>query len=231
MSSAPNCWTVAELLSRCSRRPPDEIAWQEFVRRYHLTIRTNVLKTYYSKAKKEMDRKPQFLEDTIEDLVQTVYIKLIEDQNEALNRFEGKHDNSIYQYLGIISINVVRDHFRETKAKKRPKISFSLDQLLETSGDSSLLGENLSDIDGSPMDGSSAYFTIKDIEGALKQAVAGRNKDRDILIFKMRYYEGLTLDEISKAVGPKVSAVSVGSILNRIIKRLKPLLGPEGEIH
>ncbi|MCI0485301.1 MAG: sigma-70 family RNA polymerase sigma factor [Blastocatellia bacterium] len=230
MSSAPNCWTVDELLSRCSRRPADEIAWQEFVRRYHTTIKTNVVKTYYQKAKKEIDRKPQFLEDTIEDLVQAVYMRLIEDQNEALNRFEGKHDNSIYQYLGIISINVVRDHFREMMAKKRPKVSFSLDQLLEIS-DSPLLGENLSDIDGSPMSEASAYFTFDDVESALRKAVVGKNKERDILIFKMRFYEGLTLDEISRAVGPRVSAVSVGSILNRIIKRLKPLLGLEERIH
>ncbi|MCI0490029.1 MAG: AAA family ATPase [Blastocatellia bacterium] len=217
-------WSITELLSRCSSRPLDEVAWQEFVRRYHSTIRANVLKTYYSKAKKEMDRKPQFLEDMIEDLVQTVYIKLIENQSAALNHFVGKHDNSIYQYLGIISINVVRDYFREVMAKKRPKVSFSLDQLLEISGDSPLLGEAISDIDGSPLDEGGAYFTVEDVESALRKVVSSKNRDRDIAIFKMRYYEGLTLDEISEAIGPNMSAVSVGSVLNRIVKRLNPLL-------
>lgn len=229
MPSVASHWTVTELLSRCSRRPPDDIAWQEFVRRYHSTIRTNVTKTYYRKAKKELDRKPQFLEDAIDDLVQAVYVKLIEDRNDALDRFAGKHDNSIYQYLGVIAINVVRDHFRETMAQKRPKISFSLDQLLETSGDSALLNGNLSTIDGLPVDGASAYFTFDEVESALKKAVVGKNRNRDILIFKMRYYEGLTLDEISRLLGPEVSAVSVGSILNRIIKRLKPLLNSVAE--
>jgi RNA polymerase sigma factor (sigma-70 family) len=223
----PPCdWTVAELLKKCSMRPADEAAWQEFVRRYDHTIRLSVIKTFHRKAREETDRKPQFPEDLIEDLVQAVYVRLVEDHNRALARFEGEYANSIFQYLSMISINVVRDYFREMRAQKRPKVSFSLDELLETSGDGAIFEEARSRIDGQPLGHDKEMFTFEEIEEALDKAVSGKNRNRDILIFRLRYIEGLTLEEITKVMGLDISAISVGSILNRIIKRLRPMLQP-----
>ena len=214
-------WSVSSLLERCSGRPPDEEAWQEFVKRYHVTIRSNVIKTFHRKAKEESDRKPQFPEDMVEDLVQAVYMRLVEDRNRALARFEGEHENSIYQYLAMISINVVRDHFREARAQKRPKISISLDELLEIGGDGVLSDES---VRWNPAASHRTTLGEDEVEQALRRAVKGKNRDRDLLIFKLRYYEGLTLEEITATLGLGISAVSVGSILNRIIKKLRVLL-------
>jgi RNA polymerase sigma factor (sigma-70 family) len=219
-------WTVAELLKRCSMRPADEVAWQEFVRRYDHTIRLSVMKTFHRKAREEADRKPQFPEDLIEDLIQAVYMRLVEDHNRALERFAGEFANSIFQYLSMISINVVRDYFREMRAQKRPKVSYSLDELLETSGDGALFEEARSRLDGRPLAHTKEAFTLEEIEEALDKAVSGKNRERDILIFKLRYNEGLTLEEITKAMGLKISAISVGSILNRIIRKLRLMLEP-----
>src|SRR4030095_7772433 len=139
--------TVHELLTQCMRRPPDEGAWREFVHRYHGAIRASVAKTFHIRASQESDRRAQFPEDLIEDLVQAVYVRLVEEGNRALKRFEGEHENSIYRYLGIISMNVVRDHFREAKAQKRPKVTYSLDELLDSSGDGGMLKDAIRSID------------------------------------------------------------------------------------
>jgi|GEM_PF-670796 len=221
-------WSVADLLKRCSRRPPDDVVWKEFVRRYNATIKSSVVKTFYTKAREETDRKPQFPEDLIEDLVQSVYMRLVEDRNRALDRFEGEHENSIYQYLAMISINVVKDYFREMRAQKRPKVSFSLDALLESSGDSPLLNQTVGRLDGKPMFESDLSFVMEEVEYALKRSVSGKNRERDILIFKLRFYEGLTLEEITRVMNLDISAISVGSILNRILKKVRPLLDPPG---
>lgn len=223
--------TVAELLKLCSKRPADEAAWQEFVRRYNTTIRAHVVRTFHKKAREESDRKPQFPEDTIEDLVQAVYMRLVEDQNRALERFTGEYENSIFQYLGMISINVVRDYFREAKAKKRPKVTYSLDELLEKSGDSSMFEEARSRLDGRAVTESSAAYTLDEIERALKKSVSGRHRDRDMMIFQLRYYEGLTLEEIKQTMRLDLSPISVGSILNRITFKMKPLLLRERKRH
>jgi RNA polymerase sigma factor (sigma-70 family) len=160
----------------------------------------------------------------IEDLVQVVYVRLVEEGNRALNRFEGEHENSIFQYLAIISMNVVRDHFREGKAQKRPKLSFSLDELMENTGEGGMLKDAVSSIDGTRMTGAPSNLTMEDLEGALKRSVSRRHRDRDALIFKLRYYEGLTLEEIKKALALDISPIGVGSILNRINGKLRAKL-------
>ena len=214
--------TVHELIMRCQERPPDEDAWQEFVRRYHGSIRASVAKTFHSRANQETDRRAQFPDALIEDLVQIVYVRLLEEGNRALDRFEGLHDNSIFQYLGIIAMNVVRDHFREAKAQKRPKISFSLDELLENAGEGGMLKEAVSGIDGSST--ALSNLDMEEIESALKRSVSRRHRDRDTLIFKLRYYEGLTLEEIKISLGLNISPIGIGSILNRINQKLRTKL-------
>jgi len=216
--------TVHELLRRCLQRPPDEDAWREFVHRYHGAIRASVAKTFHLRVSQETDRRAQFPDDLIDDLVQVVYVRLVEEGNRALNRFEGEHENSIFQYLGIIAINVVRDHFREAKAKKRPKLTFSLDELLENHGDGGMLKDAVAPIEGSSFTGSALTLTIEDVEAALKRSVSRRHRERDALIFKLRYYEGLTLEEIKKALVLDISPIGIGSILNRINGRLRQKL-------
>jgi RNA polymerase sigma factor (sigma-70 family) len=216
--------TVYELLMRCLERPPDEAAWQEFVYRYHPAIKAAVAKTFRSRVGQETERRAQFPDDLIEDLVQTVYVRLVEEGNRALERFEGEHENSIYRYLGIISMNVVRDHFREAKAQKRPKVTFSLDELLENSGDGGMLKDAISSIDGKPIMGSALNLTMEDVEAALIRSVSRRHRDRDALIFKLRYLDGLTLEEIRTALRLDISAMGIGSILNRINGKLRTRL-------
>lgn len=215
--------TASELLKLCSKRPADEAAWEEFVRRYNPTIKAHVVKTFHKKAREESDRKPQFPDVLIDDLVQAVYVRLIEDQNRALERFEGEYENSVFQYLGMISINVVRDYFREQKAIKRPKITYSLDELLEKSGDGPMF-EAKSRLDGKPMADSNSEYTSEEIERALKKAVSGRHRDRDILIFQLRFERGLTLEEIKQALNLDLSPISVGSILNRLTNKMRDFL-------
>jgi RNA polymerase sigma factor (sigma-70 family) len=209
--------TVHDLLTQCMRRPPDEGAWREFVHRYHGAIRASVAKTFHIRASQESDRRAQFPEDLIEDLVQAVYLRLVEEGNRALDRFQGEHENSIFQYLGIIAVNVVRDYFREARAQKRPKLSFSLDELLENTGEGGMLRNAVTGING----GTSDSVTFEDLEGALKRSVSRRHSDRDSLIFKLRYYEGLTLEEIKKALALDLSPIGIGSILNRINGKLR----------
>ncbi len=223
MSSDASQWRVEELLARCTSQPVDERAWEEFVRRFHQTIRSSVMRTFHRMAKGEADRRPQFTDEHSEDLVQSVYAKLVEDDMRALRQFEGGHEDSIYQYLVMISVNVVRDLFRETKAQKRPKISYSLDQLLEDCGDIPL-EDIVVGVDGLPIDKSQVSFTSEEIERALNKAIRDKNRDRDKLIFRLRFDEGMKLDEIARFLGPDITSAKIGAILNRMLKRLKSSL-------
>lgn len=210
-------WTITELLSRCANRPPDEVAWQEFVRRFHTTIRTHVHKTFHRKVREEIERKEQFPEDVVEDLVQLVYCRLVENRSRALLQFQGEHANSIYQYLAMISVNVVRDHFREAKAQKRPKLSHSLEELLDSGGNDLPVQRPFETVDPVELQ--------RQIDLALKKSVTGKNRDRDITIFKLHYFEGLSSEDIIKTLGLEISAIGVNSILSRIVRKMKAYIG------
>lgn len=215
--------TVLDLLTRCAKRPVDEAAWSEFMTEFHPLIKATVSKTYRSKAWEGGDIRSHAYEDQMEDLVQRVYIKLIEDDSRALANFLGEHANSIYQYLQMISINVVRDHYRGKKAKKRPKIVSSIDELMETSSEGAAVRSIVTDINGRVVKESNAPVTIDEAEAFLKRNMKGKNRHRDLMIFQLRYREDLTLEEISQLLDSRLTAISVGSILKRTADKLKPL--------
>jgi RNA polymerase sigma factor (sigma-70 family) len=126
----------------------------------------------------------------------------------------------------MIAVNVVRDHFREIRAQKRPKVSISLDQLIENGGEAALSCRPVAGPAAQPVNGIGLTVASEEIDRVLNRVVKGKNRDRDLLIFKLRYYEGLTLEEIARVLGFVISPVSVGSILNRIVRKLKPLMRP-----
>jgi RNA polymerase sigma factor (sigma-70 family) len=223
MLSALSELTVKNLLQRCASRPIDEAAWQEFVCRYHPTIRGFVVRTFQQRIHADLDLKQQFPDGTMEDLIQAVYLKLVNDDGNALERFEGEFDNSIYQYLGIIATNVVRDHFRVVLAQKRPRVTFSLDQLLDE-GDHALASEGV-EITAPSLDMQRDIRVTQDeIEEVLHRAIKGRNSARDLLIFKLRFFEEMGPSEIAKSLGGELTALAVSSILSRVVNRIRPIL-------
>jgi hypothetical protein len=104
-------WAVAELVARCLRRPADPGAWEEFVRRFHRTIRASVSAVldqpdddwgYYAEPR----------QDIIDSLAQAVYGRLVEDGGQALRSIRVNGADSMHKYLTMISINVARQYLR-----------------------------------------------------------------------------------------------------------------------
>jgi RNA polymerase sigma factor (sigma-70 family) len=228
MPSALGELNVTELLRRCAARPVDEAAWQEFIFRYHGTIRAFVTRTFNQRVYADAALRGQSLDGIIEDLMQGVYVKLVSGDAGALTRFEGAHENSIHQYLGMIAVNVVRDHFRGVRAISRSRLTFSLDQLLEE-GDHALAREGV-DVAVSPDQADRNVTVAQDeIEELLRRVIKGRNRDRDILIFKLRFFDELTPAEISTVVNLPPRQIS--SLIRRALLRIRPLLARKYHIH
>ena len=104
--------TVVELLDRCTKRPVDAVAWQEFVRRFHWTIQSFVLRVVCLRTEQESDKKPDGR--LIGELVDTVYRRLVENHFEALRLLDRDLVKSFDNYLLMTSIKVVREYFRRT---------------------------------------------------------------------------------------------------------------------
>jgi len=222
MASVLSGLTVIELLQRCAARPPDEDAWQEFVCRYHSTIRAFVTRTFQQRIHAEPELRQQCPDVNEDDLVQAVYAKLVNDPG-TLERFTGEFDNSIFQYLGVIATNVVRDHFRNVRAGKRPRVVYSLDQLT-AEGDQGLIREGFNSAALSPRVYRDITVTQAEIEEVLQAEFKGRNGARDILVFKLRFFDEMGPAEIVRALGGELTAGAVSSIINRAVLRIRPIL-------
>ena len=115
------------------------------------------------------------------------------------------------------------DHFREVLAQKRPKITLSLDHLLDA-GDHAVLSEGGEITVPSPDADSSLAFAQEEIEEVLRRALKGRDNERAILIFKLRFFQEMSHAEIIETLGIDLTPVGISSIINRIVKRIRPIL-------
>jgi hypothetical protein len=106
--------TVVELLDRCTKRPVDAVAWQEFVRRFHWTIQSFVLRVVCLRIEEESDKRSMPDRQLIGELVDTVYRRLVENHFEALRLLDRDLVKSFDNYLLMTSIKVVREYFRRT---------------------------------------------------------------------------------------------------------------------
>jgi RNA polymerase sigma factor (sigma-70 family) len=221
-------WSVNELIQRCLKKPSDEEAWGEFVSRYHKSIKKSVVHALHRQAKSSTDQHTPITEEHIEDFAQAVYMRLIKEERAALKNFKGNYENSIFQYLLIIAINVVRDHYRELRAVKRPQVVCSLEDLLSKQSEV-LVFKEFDTLSNDTSTGDSAkLLSAEIIDGIFAKIVKWPNKERDIMIFKLRYYEGLTNREIARIKGLNLSREGVGTIVSRTVNRLRKYLQESG---
>jgi hypothetical protein len=107
--------TVVDLLDRCTKRPVDPVAWQEFVRRFHWTIQSFVCRVVRLRTEDEPEAKYMPDARLIGELVDDVYRMLVENHFEALRLLDRDNLKSFDNYLLIVSIKVVRDYFRQKR--------------------------------------------------------------------------------------------------------------------
>jgi RNA polymerase sigma factor (sigma-70 family) len=220
-------WSLDTLIKNCLENPANEVAWAEFVRRFNSIIRKNIIKTLQTRLSEGFDPNLVPEDHRVDDLVQGVYVRLIQDNRQALRKFKGEFHTSIYSYLTAIAVNVVRDYCREIHAIKRPQIAVSLDSLLGETGDlvwtkgnSTQEESQLAEV----MDEEEQEIVLKLIDEAFRRVPKWKNRDRDVLMLKLRIINGLKLKEIDKLMGLGLSTVTISSIVNRTLKKIKPVL-------
>ncbi|MEW6211925.1 MAG: hypothetical protein AB1631_26455 [Acidobacteriota bacterium] len=106
---------VTDLIDSCLQRPADEAAWQEFVRRFHPTIHASVNRTLGLIGGSEMRAERQI----VEEIVQSVYLRLIEKGSLALKECDCSCADSMRNYLAMLAVATVRDRFRRS-GQERP---------------------------------------------------------------------------------------------------------------
>jgi RNA polymerase sigma factor (sigma-70 family) len=211
----------SELVRTCSVSP-DQPAWDEFYKRFDYYIKIYVRKAWKNRS---MGRKinSSCARELLRDLSQEVYLKLLEDDQQALRNFKGGSENSFLAYLARISVNIVAEHFRKQHAEKRKGRMVSVDLLLDScasdqSGSRSITYTYLS---CNPEAELLSNITMRELSELLDEILTGPNQFRDKLIFKLYTIEGLSTHQVAAIESLKLKVSSVESILRRTKDRLK----------
>ena len=208
-----------DLVALCAREPWNRKAWLEFYDRFDDRIRLVIYRE--CKAMGVPNRDVQF-QDTVEDLVQDVYMKLLANNCKALKDFIGASENSVYTYLGIIARNEVRNYFTKINAQKRPTVERSIDDLLNISEKGGKI--RTKNITRSPYADLEVEFLKEEIENILDRIVTGSSKHRNKLIIKLNIYQGLSAEQIASQLPYDLSSKTVSNLITKIKQKLRQQL-------
>lgn len=199
--------TTNKLFRRCSAIPADEPAWCEFFQRYHPDIEAAIYRV--------IGFPPQGHHVYLyNDVLQGLYARLLENDRRALRSFRGETDNEAKAFLRKVAASVACNALNE-----EPPPHVPLDQQED---DSRSPSESL--LDPSALD--ERYFMLRQsIDDCLERVLHGHNKERNIRIFKLAVYDGLSPQEIAGL--PDFKAVTVHAIEQQITRtrhKVRPCL-------
>jgi RNA polymerase sigma-70 factor (ECF subfamily) len=205
--------SIEELIRACAETN-DGAAWEEFVCRFQRPISLSIKHTTSQWGKDPL----QF----VDDLLQETYLKLCTDNCRRLLEFAKQHpeDEAVLRYIKTIAINVTRDHFKALHSQKRG--AGETDQWLEDFDPPLQKGS---------LGGSEAMereVLLTQIDGLLQNCAVGANHDRDCLIFRFYYLQGMSAKAIAALASIKLKAKGVEAVIFRLSRCVQEQLGGAG---
>jgi RNA polymerase sigma-70 factor (ECF subfamily) len=185
----------------------EESIWSEFVRRFHPVISRVALRV----ARQWGESSP----DVIDDLVQETFLKLCKERGSLLRKFESHHSDAVFAYFGVITANLVRDHFRAAHAIKRGGA------LAAASIDLDHHGEPVSPRSEHSID---RDLLLREVEACLREATRGLQADRDRRIFWLYYRIGIPAGQIALLPGIQLTTKGVESTILRLTRLVRERL-------
>lgn len=206
-------------LVRSCAASSEGVAWEEFVTRYNRFICLAVLRAYCQRG----GRRAYSIDvDLINDLVQDVYLKLLESTRGALQSFRGANDAAVFVYIGRVAISVVVDHLRRSGARKRGSEVCSLDApIADEDGRELTLGDRLMAPGPSPEQTATAAILREEVSQVLARSLRGRNAERDLQIAEAFIFDDCSLGDISERLGGNIRESGIKSSVRRTSMRLR----------
>jgi len=206
---APNLLSVTELIDRCTQASPEQRRyWTEFNRRFDEQIIIFTLRylrrTYNDKIGKQK----------LDDVKQDVFVRLAKDNAKILKAFRGKTERELLGYLSIICKSTTLNYLRAEKKRAQRNVSTT---------------HNDDDREGLEMDISThdttdelSFSETKDhIVQLLRTNYYSRKFERDLTIFKLYYFNGMTTKEIGEFKSFGLSASGIETLISRMKKAIE----------
>ena len=184
------------LLTKCFSG--DMEAGEALVRRFSNLVYQAVQHTFLVKH-------VRYTKEDLQDLHNTVFLRLFEEECKKLRQYEGKNGCSLATWIRLIAVRTVLDHLRKKGVDSiaRRDALISLDEVYGLKGD---------DCDGV------ALLERAEKERLLRQGIKNL-PPRDRLFMKLHFDQGLPVAEVAAAM--QISVENVYIIKHRAIQRLR----------
>ena len=175
--------TADILLRRCAGVPTDKTAWHELFQRFQHDIDAKI---YHVIGFPPYGHHAHLYND----VMQSFYLRLVENNRRALHAFRGKTDAEARAYLNRIAVSIASALLE----KERPHVSFAEEDDGHPHRHHSILA------DPSVLD--EKYLVLREsLDACLAKVASRKNKERNILIFKLAVYDGLSPQQIAGMPG------------------------------
>jgi DNA-directed RNA polymerase specialized sigma24 family protein len=189
---------------------------REFMARYDSVIRQAVAKAWqrFTTSKRLL-----FM---LDESVSEIYSLLLRRNCRALRRFCSEHENAIFVYLRIISLNLVRNQIRDEARRhgfiQRPFFPEPIEyadasQTEEAAGFIVAAGSKPGTVEWSPLED---LIRVK-----FRQLFSAAKAHRNFIIFKLRFLHGYQYQEIARIKALELSSHGVANTAFSIRKQLR----------
>ena len=203
-----------ELFQVCAADRENSDAWREFLRRY-----TTKIRLFISGTLRQVLGSSAFQPGNIQesDLFQNAIVRLVENDCAAMKRFSGASENDLLAYLAVICRSSVLDTLRHNNALKRRHIAVENDEaVLATAGPQH---RNYSEFERAILVSEIVSLTRNTIDSK-----SGHASNRDHLVFKLHFFDGLSHNQIAQCKGINLSKAGVEKLLKRMVGRVQTLV-------
>jgi len=204
MGESENESGVSDLVNSCIQG--DEEAWQAFVLKYTRPISLYVLRS----CPEQTDR------ETIRDLTQEVFVRLLANDYAALRRLRATTVEGMMAFLATVARTIAIDNLRRVQSQKRAGQLVSIEDVIEDSPDLSSLH-----FTQSPEIELLEKLGVERFTGLLRETITGVNSERDIFVAQMYFLEEMSASEIASIRGLNLSVSGVEAVIHRARKSLR----------
>jgi DNA-directed RNA polymerase specialized sigma24 family protein len=194
---------AAELFRQCAKDLRNAELWDEFYTRFKRRILLYLLRAFRMMG----GHSEEFIRYS-DDWIQELFTKLVQNDGRVINSFRGITDNSVYAFLCSIAVSIVADQLRFQGALRRRAQVISLDQ-----------AQTATPVHASAEINISAILGLIDVEKVLRENES-KNPERDLLIFRLHFVEGLSAREIASIPSLKLTTSGLEKVLIRVRNRL-----------
>jgi RNA polymerase sigma factor (sigma-70 family) len=207
----PGETSAADLVRACGQKLTDRALWNEFQERFRRLIFLYVIRSLnYCGLQDD-------LQAIVQDLVQEVYVRLVQHDGRILRSFRGTTEFSVMAFLAKVSSSVVHDYVRQSITARRRGQVVPIEEIHA----SEQTGSALPDVPELESGRLSSILSWIDVERVVEGDTDRKNAQRNALIFKLHYVDGFESNEIAQFPGFKLTKSGVDAVLARLRKRIQ----------